>query len=133
MTTSVEMHVVVVVPLELDDDGMIVEVGQPYTADENPFLVTSGETYVPEADYGMDWRRSTDQEIDAAYDTVSALLFKRPENTNPFQLASANANLERRPCQACGEPCVLEDLNDPESWIHAPEANDQADHTAEVA
>lgn len=39
---------------------------------------------------------------------------------------------ERRPCQTCGEPCVLDDPTDPESWCHAPEANDNADHTADV-
>ena len=39
----------------------------------------------------------------------------------------------RRLCTTCGEPVELDsgdDLNDPESWIHAPDANDAADHGA---
>jgi PIN domain len=38
----------------------------------------------------------------------------------------------RRLCTTCGEPVELDDLNDPESWIHAPDANDAADHGATV-
>ena len=33
-------------------------------------------------------------------------------------------------CAACGEPVELHDPNDSDSWIHAPDANDRADHTA---
>lgn len=36
----------------------------------------------------------------------------------------------RQRCAACGEPVVLDDPDDPGSWIHAPDANDRADHTA---
>lgn len=36
----------------------------------------------------------------------------------------------RRLCTICGEPVELDDLNDPESWIHASDANDAADHGA---
>jgi len=35
-------------------------------------------------------------------------------------------------CEACGQPVALADADDPESWIHADDANDWADHTAEV-
>ncbi len=35
-------------------------------------------------------------------------------------------------CQLCGEPVVLDDRSDPMSWIHAEDANDLGDHTAEV-
>ena len=38
----------------------------------------------------------------------------------------------RRRCQLCGEPVVLDDRSDPMSWIHAEDANDLGDHTAEV-
>jgi hypothetical protein len=38
----------------------------------------------------------------------------------------------RRRCQLCGEPIVLDDLSDAESWRHAGDANDLGDHTAEV-
>jgi hypothetical protein len=37
---------------------------------------------------------------------------------------------DRPRCAACGEPVVLDDSADPDSWIHAPDANDRADHTA---
>lgn len=35
-------------------------------------------------------------------------------------------------CKACGEDCTMDDPNDPESFVHASWANDDADHTAEV-
>jgi hypothetical protein len=37
---------------------------------------------------------------------------------------------DRPRCAACGEPVVADDPADPDSWIHAPDANDRADHTA---
>ena len=39
---------------------------------------------------------------------------------------------ERRRCRLCGERVVLDDPADPMSWIHAADANDLGDHTAEV-
>jgi hypothetical protein len=33
-------------------------------------------------------------------------------------------------CAGCGEPVELTDSNDPESWIHAADANYFGDHTA---
>ena len=39
---------------------------------------------------------------------------------------------ERRRCRLCGEPVVLDDPADPMSWIHAEDASDGGDHTAEV-
>ena len=39
---------------------------------------------------------------------------------------------QRRRCTVCGQPVVLADEDDPQSWIHADDANDRADHTAEV-
>lgn len=38
---------------------------------------------------------------------------------------------ERARCQLCGEPIVLDDEDDSNSWVHAEDANDGADHTAE--
>lgn len=35
-------------------------------------------------------------------------------------------------CKACGQPVALADADDPDSWVHAEDANDRADHTAEV-
>jgi hypothetical protein len=44
---------------------------------------------------------------------------------------SSAAGLASRPrCAACGEPVELDDPNDRDSWIHAPDANDRSDHTA---
>jgi acetoacetate decarboxylase len=39
---------------------------------------------------------------------------------------------DRTRCCLCGEPVELDDPLDEESWIHAPDANDFGDHTAEV-
>lgn len=38
----------------------------------------------------------------------------------------------RRQCRLCGEPVVLDDIADPESWRHDDDANDLGDHTAEA-
>lgn len=38
----------------------------------------------------------------------------------------------RRRCLLCGEPIVLDDPSDAESWRHADDANDVGDHTAEA-
>ena len=38
---------------------------------------------------------------------------------------------ERRCCRLCGEPIVLDDDADPESWRHSDDANDLGDHTAD--
>ena len=39
---------------------------------------------------------------------------------------------ERRRCCLCGEPIVLDDPSEAESWRHADDANDLGDHTAEA-
>lgn len=39
---------------------------------------------------------------------------------------------DRRRCGMCGEPVELANAADPESWVHAADANDWGDHTAEV-
>ena len=38
----------------------------------------------------------------------------------------------RRRCRLCGEPIVLDDPSDTESWRHADDANDFGNHTAEA-
>jgi len=38
--------------------------------------------------------------------------------------------VDRPRCAACGESVVLGIPDDPESWVHAPDANDAGDHTA---
>ena len=42
------------------------------------------------------------------------------------------ARANRRRCVLCGEPIVLGDPNDPESWVHAEDASDWGDHSAEI-
>jgi hypothetical protein len=42
------------------------------------------------------------------------------------------ARANRRRCAACGEPIVLCDPDDPESWVHAEDAGDWGDHSAEI-
>ena len=42
------------------------------------------------------------------------------------------ARANRRRCVLCGEPIVLGDPNDPESWVHAEDASDWGDHSAEL-
>lgn len=42
----------------------------------------------------------------------------------------ATEHTERPRCAGCGEPLELADGDDPESWIHAFDANDRGDHSA---
>ncbi len=76
----VELHIPIAVPLTLDDADNVVEVGQPHTCDENPWMGGDVDVW----DEGLDeWRKSTDAEINAGYDHVSALLFKRDAMSRP--------------------------------------------------
>jgi len=47
-------------------------------------------------------------------------------------LSEAVVHGRRRLCRLCGEPIVLDDPTDPESWRHTDDANDLGDHTAET-
>lgn len=47
-------------------------------------------------------------------------------------VALSEPEREQSRCRLCGEPIVLDDPTDPMSWIHAEDANDQGDHTAET-
>jgi hypothetical protein len=53
----------------------------------------------------------------------------------PFPIAGNQyfeGDTDDRPrCRACREPIELDDVDDPESWIHCEDANDLGDHTAE--
>lgn len=42
------------------------------------------------------------------------------------------ARANRRWCAVCREPIVLCDPHDPESWVHAENAGDWGDHSAET-
>src|SRR5829696_956467 len=50
----------------------------------------------------------------------------------PSVLSELVVQGERRRCRLCGEPIVLDDPSDAESWRHADDANDLGDHTAET-
>ena len=39
---------------------------------------------------------------------------------------------ERRRCRLCGEPVAFEDPDDPMSWYHSADANDDGKHSAKV-
>lgn len=53
-----------------------------------------------------------------------------PESEIQPQKRQAN---ERARCADCGEPVELAEADDPDSWIHAMEANYFGDHTAWVS
>ena len=50
----------------------------------------------------------------------------------PWVVSAVVVQGDRRRCQLCGEPIVLDDPSDTESWCHADDANDLGDHTAEA-
>ena len=50
----------------------------------------------------------------------------------PSVLSQLEVQGGRRRCRLCGEPIVLDDPSDAESWRHADDANDFGNHTAEA-
>ena len=54
-----------------------------------------------------------------------------PFSIEGHQFFDGDEDLRPR-CTACGQPVALADAEDPESWVHAEDANDRADHTADV-
>lgn len=54
-----------------------------------------------------------------------------PFSIEGHQFFDGDEDLRPR-CEACGQPVTLADADDPESWIHADDADDRAGHTAEV-
>ncbi len=60
-----------------------------------------------------------------------AAMLSTPNPDESVVLSEVIVQGSRRRCRLCGEPVVLDDPSDPMSWIHAEDANDLGDHTAE--
>ena len=77
-----------------------------------------------------------DREIVAFWERAEAVAFAdawSAANSGPLPVLSEVAvQGGRRRCRLCGEPIVLDDPSDAESWCHANDANDFGDHTAET-
>lgn len=48
----------------------------------------------------------------------------------PIQSSDVIDEVDRPKCAGCGEPVELASPDDPDSWIHAVDANYFGDHTA---
>ncbi|MCP4966056.1 MAG: hypothetical protein GY926_12575, partial [bacterium] len=57
---------------------------------------------------------------------------KLPGNTEHVFVGPFPIEGERARCVICGEPVSLAGEADSESWVHAEDANDGGDHTAEL-
>lgn len=76
-----------------------------------------------------------DREVVAFWERADAVAFADPwskANPGPPVLSEVVVQGDRRRCRLCGEPLVLDDPSDPDSWRHADDANDLGDHTAEA-
>jgi hypothetical protein len=69
------------------------------------------------------------QRVDA---TAHAAVLSAPNTGGRAVLREVVVQGGRRRCRLCGEPVVLDDPSDTESWRHADDANDLGDHTAEA-
>ena len=78
----------------------------------------------PEGVTAAFWERA-----DAA---AHAAMLSTPNPGGSVVLREVVVQGSRRRCRLCGEPVVLDDPSDLMSWIHAADANDLGDHTAEV-
>ena len=77
-----------------------------------------------------------DREIVAFWERAEAVAFadawSAADPGPPRVLSEVVVRGDRRRCRLCGEPIVLDDPSDAESWRHADDANDLGDHTAET-
>ncbi|MCP3854932.1 MAG: hypothetical protein GY698_09385 [Actinomycetia bacterium] len=74
------------------------------------------------------------QEAIETYNQLSAVaehVLLAPFSIEGHQFFDGDQDLRPR-CEVCGQPVTLADVDDPQSWIHAGDANDWADHGAEV-
>jgi hypothetical protein len=78
----------------------------------------------------------SDREVVAFWERAEAVAFAdawSAANPGPSPvLSEVVVRGDRRRCRLCGEPIVLDDPSDRESWRHADDANDLGDHTAEA-
>ena len=81
-------------------------------------------------------RTQQDDAVAAFWERVDAEAYAEARRTaNPGQssvLSQLVVQGGRRRCRLCGEPMVLDDPSDVESWRHTDDANDLGDHTAEA-
>ena len=77
-----------------------------------------------------------DREIVAFWERAEAVAFAVASSAanpgSPPVLSEVVVRGDRRRCRLCGEPIVLDDPSDAESWRHADDADDFGDHTAEA-
>ena len=77
-----------------------------------------------------------DREVAAFWERADAVAFSDAWSAanpgEPSVLREVVVQGDRRRCRLCGEPVVLDDPSDAESWRHAQDANDLGDHTAEA-
>lgn len=77
-----------------------------------------------------------DREVVAFWERAEAVAFADAWSAAnpgpPSVLSEVVVRGDRRRCRLCGEPIVLEDPSEAESWRHADDANDLGDHTAEA-
>lgn len=80
--------------------------------------------------------RQPDRDVAAFWERADAVAFADAWGAAspgpPPVLSEVVVRGDRRRCRLCGEPIVLDDPFDAESWRHADEANDLGDHTAEA-
>ncbi len=78
--------------------------------------------------------------VSAADESVGPAIFWERDDAEGFVSSNRGRGLrvrglvmrgERHRCRLCGEPIVLDDPADPESWRHADDANDGGTHTAD--
>jgi hypothetical protein len=81
-------------------------------------------------------RAQQDDAVAAFWERIDAEAYAKSRGAaNPGQpsvLSELVVRGGRRRCRLCGEPIVLDDPSDAESWRHADDANDLGDHTAET-
>ena len=81
-------------------------------------------------------RRQQDDAVAAFWERIDAENYIKARGAvdpgQPSVLSEVVVQGGRRRCRLCGEPVVLDDPSDAESWRHADDANDLGDHTAEV-
>lgn len=81
-------------------------------------------------------RGQQDDSVAAFWERIDAETYAKARGAvdpgQPSVLSEVVVQGGRRRCRLCGEPIVLDDPSDAESWRHADDANDLGNHTAEV-
>ena len=81
-------------------------------------------------------REQQDDAVAAFWERIDAEAYAEARDAvdqgQPSVLSEVVLQGGRRRCRLCGEPIVLDDPSDPDSWRHADDANDLGDHTTEA-